>query len=126
MSDPTECACGCGLALSGRQRLYASDACKSRHWKEREGYALQATRERCQTPKGRGSGPSGLQVSRMRMIGVLAEHPVMIVTSNGPADARRKAETIVNRALSDRQRARLNARLNARPCVICGAVPNGR
>lgn len=63
MSDPRYCICGRDELLTGRQTLYASNACKARVWKERTGYRLQGTFERCQTPIPRQARPSDVRLT---------------------------------------------------------------
>ncbi len=91
-------ACGRSLAGMRSDAEWCSRAC-----------AMAAKRARSANA-GRTSGPSGLQVAYRRMVDVLADEGAIVVTTRTRADARRKAERIVREALSDRQRARLDAR----------------
>lgn len=94
------CACGCGEPLSGRQRLYASNACKARVWKDKTGYRLQGRQERCQTPKERRSGR---QVSYRKAVDEVAFF-IRYTNQLDPDRARALAEDILTRALPERQR----------------------
>jgi hypothetical protein len=57
MGQLCACGCGCGAEVDARRTgaIYATDACKSRAWRRRSGYRLQAVREACQTPLEDGS-----------------------------------------------------------------------
>lgn len=107
-----KCECGCGADLTRRQARYASDACKSRAWRQRSGYRIPPAAEVCQTrPKRAKSGQSGLQVSYRRAVDVLAAmidgHVDRMLP---PGAARSWADELMREALSDKQRARLDAR----------------
>jgi hypothetical protein len=98
------CACGCGESLAGRDKraLYATAACRARGWKRDRDYGPQ------KPPKVRTNARqrSGLQVSYKRAVReVEAEFREL-----GVGFPRARATRAVRRALSDKQRARLDAR----------------
>ncbi len=110
MTDRLCARLGCDEPLTSRHAnaRYCSDACKSAAYKARTGYALHATRTPCQTRKSSG-GPSGLQVSYRKAVEVVAD---FLTGPRLPREgAERVAACLLTQALSDKQRARLQARL---------------
>lgn len=103
------CGCGCGKPKAGRS-AYASSACRTRAWKRRVAYGPQKPLQ------GRSNGNvppkrSGLQLSYRRAVREVA---IEIATLQGWAPtgdrAMYYAERAIYRALSDRQRERLDSR----------------
>lgn len=99
---------GCTNPVVGRpDALYCSDACKSAHWRLKTGYALQGVRKPCQTRKTR-QGESGMTLSWAKTVRELGAELQRIGLDN--EDAEVEARRILRGALSDKQRARLDAR----------------
>ena len=100
------CACGCGGDLTGRRPnvRYAVPAHRTRKWREARENAGKASPKRHK--------PSGLQVSYLQAVEGMAE--TLVMNRWRPDDARRVAEITMRDRLSDRQRARLDARTTTR------------
>ena len=103
------CQCGCGESLEGRDRraLYATAACRARGWKREYNYGPQPP------PKVRTNArkQSGLQVSYRRA--VLAMSIDLSLRGVLMEEAIEAAEASMRYILSDKQRARLDARREA-------------
>lgn len=105
------CACGCGHPQRPNSD-YATDACRTRHWKRETGYvdprrpasanAANAAQTRLLRPPHHG----GRQLSYRKTVKVLADYLVELDVVGGVAQAERVAETILRRALPARQRRR--------------------
>jgi hypothetical protein len=100
---------GCPNPVTSRHASarYCSDACKSAQWRADAGYRVVGVRKACQTPKKRRR-QSGMQVSWAKAVAILeAEY-----TDKGlvAEDAHASAVWLLRNALSDKQRARLDAR----------------
>jgi hypothetical protein len=94
------CACGCGASLEGRkpEARFASDACRSRAWKDRTGYSHQ---DRENGGNGAQKRHSGLQVSYRKAVEIL--HAEL-------GTPKHALELALAEALSHRQRERLYER----------------
>lgn len=100
---------GCNNPVTSKHASarYCSDACKSAQWRADAGYRVVGVRKACQTPKKRRR-QSGMQVSWAKAVQTLAG-----VLQNWDMDgeeAEAEAARILRGALSDKQRARLDAR----------------
>jgi hypothetical protein len=103
------CACGCRLPKR-RNSDYATDACRTAHWKVRTGYvhpdsrAARNARNGAQTRLLRRPRPGGRQVSFGVAVRVLARYLVEANIATSEAHARAVAERVLTRALPKRQR----------------------
>lgn len=102
------CACGCGRPLEGMRSdaVYASGACRTRHWKARQG--ITGIRYLKASQNG-SSGRSGLQVSFWRAQRALEEW----LEAHDVRSPRGMSIEILEGAMPARQRARLQERKRA-------------
>ncbi len=87
--------------------LTCSTACRAARWKHLEGYGRQRRPERRANEKSKASG---LQVSYRKAIEAVEALLESAEVHYGVGNPRTLAEHALQRALSDRQRARLHAR----------------
>jgi len=111
------CLCGCPHERTGNSR-YFSDACRTRHWKAETGYVKPTVRNGenggngGETSKSQASRPGGAQVAFGPAVAVWTAYLVRATPQNR-SQARKTATRVTRRALSDKQRARLDARREA-------------
>jgi hypothetical protein len=109
------CACGCGHPRRASSD-YASDACRTRHWKRETGYvhpAAESARNARNGSQGalqRRGRPGGAQVSYGVAVRALARYFIRARVIEDEALATRVAETVLSPALPPRQRKRARTR----------------
>ena len=96
------CACGCRQPIPERSNArYATSACRTRHWKEREGYTDHRQRKASRNAK---SKPPGLQVSAGKITSRIEE--LLVHYGVSPRVAALKARVTVHGTLPAAQRTR--------------------
>jgi hypothetical protein len=111
IAPPRMCARdGCPQSIDGMRpnAIYCSSACKTAAWKVRAGYRTQGIRNTSRTRKT--GGPSGLQVSYGRAVEAVTRQLRLIGYSSDSGEDVETARMVLREALSDLQRARLDAR----------------
>jgi hypothetical protein len=70
------CACGCGESIEHLrpQAVYASDACRPRHWKERTGYEDRRARKADRNGKRKAPRRPSLRVSYLKAVEAIEPH----------------------------------------------------
>lgn len=100
------CKCGCGRPRKGRSD-FATDACRTRHWKQRTGYQARARengRNGTENGKTTRAKRSGMQVSYRKAVEAVAEELAHL----GVRDPEHRARLVLTPVLPARQRTRLN------------------
>lgn len=102
MTTRRSCACGCGEPLTGRrpQARYATDACRTRSWKDRRRNAQQAPGKPSRNGKRRRIE---VRLSHRRVLALLVDVLRRINVPDADARARRELDAV----LTDHQREAL-------------------
>ncbi len=121
LSPPEDraCLCGCPHERTGKGQFY-EDACRVRYWKDRTGYVDPRTvkgtngTNGAETVDSRPRRPGGLQVAfGPAQAAVAAEFE-----KHGLTYPKARATMVLRRALSGKQRARLDARAGERGAFL--------
>jgi hypothetical protein len=109
VSTDRVCECGCGRPMHGMrpEARYATDACRTRHWKAKRmdprDRKRKSDRERIARRRAQGVPLSDMRVSYGRAIEVLADHFEQ-VDGGYRLDAIERAEAVLRQALPARLR----------------------
>jgi hypothetical protein len=94
-----ECECGEPIQSSRPNARYASDACRTRAWKARTGYADRRARKPSRNGRPRRPSPSSVRISYRKALDVV-ESALRAQPMRGSAAARQRAEELLEPILT--------------------------